>query len=151
MAQIPNALVLLGEPIEIMIGTDPDTADEWTFDEDEFYFATDGRGRELWILPKPDTRRMTDTVPKGAATMFKRFAGWHPDKAWRCDVSEFRPKPFGNCLAIAYRSNKWIGRQTGYVHTFDHRMKVEVDNKKFPGIWRITGAKLRVEARGITG
>jgi hypothetical protein len=151
MSRLPTSLVLLGEPIEILIGTDPDTAETWTFDRGKFYFGTNGAGRELWILPKPEKRRMTSIIPKKAADMFHRFAGWHPDKAWRCEVSEFRAKRFGNCAAVAYRSNKWSGRKVGYIHTFVHKMSISVDDLKHPGIWRITGAKLRVEARGITG
>ena len=149
--EIPSTLILLGEPIEVLLGTEMDSANAWTFQKNKFYFATDTNGVELWILPKPKTKRITKKVSVKSAQLFRRFSGWHPDKAWLCEVSEFTPKAFGNCLAIAYRSNKWSGRKVSYIHTFESDMAVKVDDKKNPGVWRITGAKLKVEARGITG
>ena len=145
--RIPDTLVLLGEPIEL----DTDSGETWTFVKGAFYLASTISGKELWIIPKPKKRRAVKSIPSKAAHLFKRFTGWHPDRAYRFTESEFVGKPFGVCLAVAYRSNKWTGKRAGYIHTFESAVKIQVDNKKTPGIWRIAGAKLIVEARGITG
>jgi len=147
MSSIPAALVLLGEPIEVST----DSGDTWTFARGQFYFASNGTGTELWILPKPTKRKITRSIPRSAANLFRKFAGWHPDNAWRFEIESFKPIPFGSCLSVAYRSNKWTGRSVGYIHTFENKTAISVDDQNHPSVWRMTGAKLMVESRGITG
>jgi len=145
--QIPDTLVLLGEPIEI----ETETGERWEFGRNRFYFASTMDGRSLWILPKPPRKKPISTIPKKAANLFKRFTGWHPDKAHTFLTEKVSLKSFGTAKSVSYRSNKWSGRQVSYIHDFENRTLLQVDNKKNPGIWRISGHKLKVEAVGITG
>lgn len=147
MTAIPATLVLLGEPIDVST----DSGETWTFSRGKFYFAASISGKELWIIPKPERQTIAREVPTEAAKLFKRFTGWHPDKAYRFTESEFQGKKFGFAVSVAYRSNKWTGKRVGYIHTFENRTSIQVDNKNNPGVWRISGTKLNVEARGITG
>lgn len=147
MIRIPKTLVLLGEPIEIVT----DSGDIWNFQRGKFYFASSMSGRELWILPRPTSQTTVKEIPKDAAKLFKRFTGWHPDKAFRFAEDSFSAKSFGFAESVAYRSNKWTGKQVGYIHTFENSTPIQVDNKNTPGVWRLSGIKLKVEARGITG
>jgi hypothetical protein len=145
--RIPATLVLLGEPIEIETGN----GDTWYFPRNKFYLAATMDGRELWVLPYPEGRKIVHRIPTKAAGLFKRFTGWHPDKAFTFQVSDLFPKYFGKAVSIAYRSNKWTGNLVGYIHTFEFPPKIQVDSKENPGIWRIRSPKLKVEAVGITG
>jgi hypothetical protein len=144
--RIPATLVLLGEPIEI-------EADKgsWKFPKNKFYLASDMMGRELWILPMPKTKKYADYVPSRAARLFARFVGWSPDTAYRFEVPDFAKRPLGTAISVAYRSGKWTGRKIGYIHDFDYRTKIEVDNISRPSVWRLSGPKLRIKAVGITG
>lgn len=146
--KIPSTLVLLGEPLEV-------TSIEgytWTFRKNAFYLATTERGSELWILPKPRaSKKAVSEVPGAAFDMFKRFTGFEPGSAFCFTVSDFSPKKLGIAVSIAYRSNKWNGRSKGYIHHFENPTKIEVDNINRPGVWRLSGSKLKVRAVGITG
>jgi hypothetical protein len=145
--RIPATLVILGEPIEITT----ESGDTWEFAKNKFYLSCSMSGRELWIIPQPQKPKLAKTVPAKAARLFKRFAGWSTDWAARFEVSEFSRLAMGRAVSIAYRSSKWSGKPTGYIHTFDYKTKIEVDNKKLPGLWRLSGSKLLVKAVGITG
>ncbi|MDD5547234.1 MAG: hypothetical protein PHO67_08795 [Candidatus Omnitrophica bacterium] len=144
--KIPATLVLLGEPIEIET-----ESGVYKFRKNAFYLATDSSGKELWILPMPKGVKEAESVPNRAASMFKRFVGWEPDRAFRFTVRDFSPNHAEYAFSIAYRSSKWTGKATGYVHDFENPTKVQMDNKKSPGICRLTGRKLTVKAVGITG
>lgn len=145
--RIPATLVLLGEPIEIAT----ETGEAWEFKKGAFYLACNMKGSELWVIPRPSKQRKASSVPASAAAMFQKFAGWSTDWAARFEIPDFAKITFGFAVSVSYRSSKWTGKQTGYIHTFDHRTKIEVDNKKHPGVWRLTGSKLKVKAVGITG
>lgn len=146
--RIPGTLVLLGEPAEI----ETDTGDCWEFGRGKFYLAVPMSGRgELWILPKPNKKRIVRKIPKRAADLFQRFVGWHPDIAFRFEIKDFMPKGFGRAVSIAYRSNKWSGRKTGYIHDFSNSVKIQVDNAKDPSVWRIAGRRIKIKEEGIVG
>jgi hypothetical protein len=147
MMRIPATLVLLGEPIEIVT----DTGEVWAFKKGDFYLACNMKGSELWVIPVPRKQKKALSVPASAAAMFQKFSGWKTDWAARFEIQETRIFPFGIAESISYRSSKWSGKHIGYIHTFDHRTKIEVDNKKLPGVWRLSGSKLKVKAVGITG
>jgi len=145
--KIPSTLVLLGEPIEI----ETETGENWEFPRNRFYLASSISGRELWVIPQPTKHKIADRVPARAASLFKKWAGWSTDWAARFDVPDFAKITMGFAVSIAYRSGKWSGRSTGYIHRFDHKTKIEVDSKKQPGVWRLSGSRLKVRAVGITG
>lgn len=146
--KIPSTLVLLGEPIEIE--TEEKT---FRFRKGSFYLATNSKGGEIWILPMPTGVKEASSVPNKAANMFKAFVGWEPDRAFRFTVKDFKPVHIRECdvISIAYRSSKWTGRATGYIHEFESPTKLQVDRWNKPSICRITGSKLKVKAVGITG
>lgn len=144
--KIPSTLVLLGEPIEI----ETDGA-VFKFRKEAFYLATNSNGNELWVLPMPRGVEEASAVPNRAANMFRRFVGWEPDRAFRFTVRDFVPRATYSAVSISYRSSKWTGKATGYIHDFENPTRIQMDNEKRPGIVRITGRKLVVKAVGITG
>lgn len=144
--KIPATLVLLGEPIEI----DTDSG-VLKFRKGSFYLATNSTGNELWVLPMPKGVKEADSVPNRAANMFRRFVGWEPDRAFRFTVRDFVPRATDSAVSISYRSSKWTGKATGYIHDFENPTRIQMDNEKSPRIVRITGRKLVVKAVGITG
>lgn len=146
--RVPSTLVLLGEPIEIE--TEEKT---FRFRKGCFYLAANANGRELWVLPMPNGVKEASSIPNKAANLFKAFVGWEPDKAFRFTVKDFTPLHVRECdvISIAYRSSKWTAKATGYIHEFESRTKLQVNNWNKPSICRITGSKLKVKAVGITG
>lgn len=144
--RIPATLVLIGEPIEIET-----ESGVFKFRKNAFYLATDSSGKELWVLPMPKRVKESSSVPIRAANMFKRFIGWEPDRAFRFTVRDFSPNHTTYAFSIAYRSSKWTGASTGYIHDFENETRLQADNEKSPGIVRLTGRKLVVKAVGITG
>lgn len=145
--RIPATLVLLGEPILL----ETESGESWDFKSGSHYLATNGRGTELWILPAPKKTKNSDSFPRSASAMFKRFVGWDADFSFLFSVPDFSAQTFGPAKSIAYRSSKWSGRRTGYIHDFENSTKIQVDNLKKPTIWRLTGSRLSVMAEGITG
>lgn len=144
--KIPATLVLLGEPIEI------ETEDRiWKFRKNAFYLATIASGKELWIIPIPKGTKTASSVPARAAEMFRKFAGWTADEAFRFTIRDFVPAHTGFVASIAYRSSKWSGKKTAYIHDFENPIRVQADAEYGPKIVRISGNKLSVKAVGITG
>lgn len=146
--KIPSTLVLLGEPAEI----ETETGEIWEFGRGKFYLAATMSGKvELWILPTPKKKIFVRTIPTRAANLFKKFVGWHPEKAFRFETTDFGPREFGRAVSIAYRSNKWSGKKTGYIHNFSNSVKIQIDNVRNPSVWRLTGRKIKIRAEGIVG
>lgn len=145
--RIPATLVLLGEPITI----ETESGESWDFRSGSHYLATTGSGTELWIVPAPRRIRESKSIPRLGADMFRRFVGWSADSAFKFAVPDFAATTAGAAKSIAYRSSKWSGRRTGYIHDFENQTKIQVDNLKKPTTWRLTGRKLAVMAEGITG
>jgi hypothetical protein len=140
---IPEKMTFLGSMVEI------------AFDDGTIWkprgakLAASIGGRQLWILR---TCRGSHKFT-GNNKLFKKFHGWKPDNY---NLSIIEP---GTCKCfkykrvkhIVYRSDKFDRKMRDYIHTFKYRTVSHSDNLKNPGFVRLSGARLKVTSRGITG
>jgi hypothetical protein len=143
--KIPSTLVLLGEPIEIAVDNSA-----WTFRRGTHALCCNPGGTVLWILPMPRRKKEADKLPSSAASMFELWSGWEADRAYKFPGRTFSSISAGRAESISYRSDKWSGKMTGYIHKFTKRVTVAVNNMSTPTVWRLTGG-LKIRAEGITG
>lgn len=55
------------------------------------------------------------------------------------------------CVSIIYESEKWGGKRKKYIHDFSTPPLIYVNKKTEPTVIKLSGGKIRVTKRGITG
>jgi len=152
--KIPDQLVLLGEAIEL-----DSTHWQWTWNlKDKMRLYSDPIGKTLVLLSSSKLKRRVKAPFKGksrdtakAKSLYLKFQAFkaHTEKAFQ--YSDGKLVETGKAFEIVYQSNKWGDKNTQYVHMFDSKPKVYVDEAKAPKVIVIKGGKLKLTARGIEG
>jgi len=162
--RIPKVLVKLGYCLNIVIAWS-DEEHTYSFPEKaKFLLCTNTSGTALFIfqdtkLPSGYRAKLEDLSEKSAKNfqvqrgikMFEKWSDWEPEKFTHQKVSERKIVRHGNCLSITYRSDKWTGKDTDYIHTFDDPPIVHLNDLEDPSFIQISKGKLKVESRGIVG
>jgi hypothetical protein len=152
---IPAVLTELGVVLSVTYETDNEAI---TFDfpktgKMRMVMACDGKGKNLFCMRQ---RHPTSKAPKETAALrkavnrYELWSGYIVDSTRALKVSEKRFKPVGRITQIVYRSDKWDGWHD-YVHAFENKTNLSMDNDDDPILMKISGSKLRITARGIEG
>lgn len=151
--KIPTQLVELGIGLEL----DCDTW-EWTWNiSDKMRLFSNPRGDQLVLLFSPklgaplkhprNEKKQNFTKAKG---LYGRFNGFEYDSINAHSVADSKLKRIGTANHIGYRSDKFSGKQSNYLHEFDCNPTVWTDHD-LPHVIVISSIKLRVTRRGIEG
>ena len=107
-----------------------------------------GKGSVLWVLTVAGRPKKYN----GRSELFERFHSYEADTYWIKRVPSCKRLSRSRRVhAVVYRSSKWTGKATDYIHTFDNPPIASAEKFKNPGFIRISGGKIRVKAEGITG
>jgi hypothetical protein len=152
---IPSVLTELGFVISVTYETDAEAV-TFTFPRRgkmRMVMACDGKGRNLYCLrqrqPGSKAPKESESLRK-AANRYEVWSGYEVESTRALKVSEKRFRPMGKIKEIVYTSDKWDGWHD-YVHTFEHKTTLSMDNDDDPVMMKIGGTKLRITARGIEG
>lgn len=144
---IPSTLVILGECLEIFL-------ENAVYEPKGSLLCSNVSGSVLFVLMPG--RKLRD-MPAGkraaaAARLYSRFTNFEADMAQHKTITDTgKTIKVGRVLGISYVSDKFSHKKHNYLHTFKHYPLMSADSKKNPGIIRISGGKIGVERRGITG
>jgi len=145
---IPSILVELGRAVEIQTAN----GDIWEFPKSgRFVLTTNPEGKgKLFIFSATSNKPISKTSEK-AEKLRRSFTGKMDIKTRIVDVSEKKLIRFGVCKAVVYESDKYGRTLKEYIHDFKTAPVLNVDSIYEPRIVVISGSKIRVTERGITG
>lgn len=151
--RIPIQLVELGVALELDCSTW-----EWTWNiSDKMRLFSNPRGDTLVLIYSPTLGRPLKGSKKSkkhdfekAKGLYGRFTGFKYDSIKAHSLADVKTRRIGTANHIGYRSDKWHGKQTNYLHEFDCSPTVWVDSE-YPHVVIIRSKKLRVTSRGIEG
>lgn len=150
--KIPSQLVLLGDALEL-----DGTVWEWTWIlKDKTKLYSNANGTRLFIITDKKLgtalKKNSNRDSKKAERLYSRFMEFEPNaKRLHGLKSEPTLKRTGSANYIIYRSDKFSGKQTRYIHEFKTRPAIWTDNPARPSVIVLSGGKIRVKAEGITG
>jgi hypothetical protein len=161
-AKIPRVVTILGKAIELkaILNNGDEVFYMWTGRKSKkgnpCHLASNPAGRALYILPStkskaPDPGTLGIEVKK-AGDLYEKFTDWEMGEPCALSIPSGPFKICGRAVHIVYRSDKWTGKNTDYIHTFKHPPIVHVSGGvKNPKMIALTGGRIRVQPRGIVG
>ena len=162
-AKIPRVVTILGQAIELKV---------LLKDGDEIFYlwpgskgkkgknpchlASNPAGRALYILPSTKSKSVGRGIPetqvKKAGNLYEKFTDWEMNEPFALSIPNGPFRQYGRAIHVVYRSDKWTGKNTDYIHTFKHPPIVHVSGGiKNPKMIALTGGRIRVQPRGIVG
>lgn len=142
--RIPNVVVELGHAVELGM----DDGNSLKFNS--YLLTCNESGSRLFIIRSTKKTDPEELSSKKAEKLYSKFTDFVPDRNYGQRVSEAKLKLIGQALFIVYRSNKWTGKKTDYIHHFEKPPNVYANKKHEPTALAIIG-RLAVRKEGITG
>jgi hypothetical protein len=147
---LPSLLIDLAIPISI----DLESGEQLKFPlSGKYSMAANRSGTEIWIMSKYGSKNVRATDERGEK-LYEQFTGFeHDEVAKLVQVSPKSMTRIGRAMNIIYRSDKFSrpGKNSDYVHPFEHYPTVSVDNAKRPSIVALRGGRIKIKKEGITG
>ena len=142
--RLPRKVVDLGRLVELTFAD----GTVWSPRKKLVHLCSSESGRTLWIL----TVSKENTKKQPRSRLYRDFTGYYSSGVRTAQVSEPSSlKKSGRVQSVVYSSKKWDGRMREYIHTFRHHPVAHADNLKHPTFVKISGSRIRVQKRGITG
>jgi len=117
--------------------------------------ACSSDGKKLYGMrakqTKPTQVRFNSRSFEDATLKYEQWSGFEVDTYQKCKIKENRMFNAGRVFEISYLSDKWVGKQREYFHTFENSTSIHLDNDDDPNLIYITGKRLHVTERGIEG
>jgi len=161
-AKIPRVVTILGEAIELKVSLD--NGDEviylWPAKKSKkgnpCKVASNPAGRALYILPSTKSKSKvpgtSEIEVKKAGNLYEKFTDWEMNEPYAISIPDGPFKRCGRAVHVVYRSDKWTGKNTDYIHTFKQPPIVHVSGGvRNPKMIALTGGRIRVQPRGIVG
>jgi hypothetical protein len=147
---LPATLVALATPLSI----DLEGGETLKFPlSGKFVLGSNKSGTELWIVSEKGGKNVRATDEKGEK-LYESFTGFeHDDVAKLVQIKPRSMSRLGRAMSLTYRSDKFSrpGKNSDYVHPFQHYPTVSVDNLSQPTIVALRGGRIKVKKEGITG
>lgn len=145
---VPLVLVELGRLVELQTDS---VRWKWTAKED-WIVCSNESGRRLFMFPRPPKKPVKDSTAyaKKGEKLYKIFNHRKSDKLLKGKIYDLKRRE-GRAIHIIYRSDKFGGRASNYIHSFDKPPIVWVNSTKNPKIVALTGGDIRITTRGIEG
>lgn len=121
------------------------------------HLASNPAGTALFVIPrtkseKPAPNEKNSKEITRAAKLYENFTDLEIENPFSISIAEPNFKRAGRAVHIVYRSDKWTGKDTDYIHTFKQPPIVHVSGGvKNPKMIALTGGRIRVQPRGIVG
>lgn len=152
--KLPKVLIFLGYVNEIK----GENVHYYFPEKSKVLLATDSGGKRLFAIGKVKKKQIKEEIgekyEKQLSTGVKIFQKWHdfdPSQVEKISVSPGFLFRVDRCSAIVYTSDKWEGKKNKYLHEFKTRPLMKANNKTKPSLLVLTGGKIRVTEKGITG
>lgn len=145
---VPLVLVELGRLVELQTDS---VRWKWTAKED-WIVCSNESGKRLFLFPRPPKKPVKDSTAyaKKGERLYKIFNHRKSDKLLKGKICDLKRRE-GRAIHIIYRSDKFGGRASNYIHSFDKPPIVWVNSTKNPKIVALTGGDIRITTRGIEG
>lgn len=162
-AKMPGIMTILGNAIELKarLNNGDEVFFNWPARKNKTgqpgYLVSNPAGNALYIIP---TKRSSSKVSrlsdpgqlKKAGALYEKFTDWEMDDPIALSIPDGPFKNAGRAIHIVYRSDKWTGKNTDYIHTFKQPPIVHISGgMKNPKLIALTGGRIRVQPRGIVG
>lgn len=152
--RLPAVLVELGKALELGL-----TSGRSIKFKSGFLLGSNVSGDRLFVLPV-ERRISKSGVSTGgggalveqAKKLYKRFTDFQSSKSYKLKITDYILKKIGNAAFVAYRSDKWSGKNVDYIHTFDAITELWADDadEKKARLFALRGS-IAVKKEGITG
>lgn len=143
--EVPGTVVYLGEAVEIAL------RDESVLKLRGYALCANPDGTRLYALRKINKQAVspaTGKIAEQARSLFEAFTDFAADRDFALRISTGKLVELGEADHIVYKSDKWTGKKTEYIHEFTKRPTVWANANK--SVIAIVGA-IRVRKEGITG
>lgn len=148
--RIPSLLVDIADAISV----DLEGGKQIKFKRSDKYALCSSRsGSELWIVSRKNAKRVKATDDKGEK-LYELFTGFeHDDVGKMVHVFPKKMVKIGRAINVVYRSDKFsqAGKNSDYIHTFQHYPTITVDNVQRPTVIALRGGNIRITKEGIRG
>jgi len=157
--RLPKVLTGLGTVSRIEIILPDDNIMQFQFTVKHNYQLTaNSTGTALFIFPgrneiksvQGDPGMVWDQVER-AKKLYEKWSDFEVAAVNAYTVSEKPLRTIGTAYSITYRSDKWTGKVTPYIHHFTSPVKVKMDDIDNPRLIQFFGGKLKVQPRGLIG
>jgi len=157
--RLPKVLVGLGTVSQIEILTPDENLMQFSFLVKQGYqLCANSTGTALFIFPGRDEIKGVEGEPSmvwpqidRAQKLYEKWSDFEVDAVNAYKVSGKPLRTVGSGYSITYRSDKWTGKITPYIHHFTSPVKIKMDDIDNPRLIQIFGGKLKVQPRGIVG
>lgn len=126
--------------------------------KDQVLLCSNGSGTALFLfyaqertIPTVQTLDKHQNALNKASKLYERWSDLELDTINSYGVRDKKLINAGRVISITYRSDKWTGNNTDYIHTFKKPPIVKMDDLDEPEFIQISGGKLKVQPRGIVG
>ena len=122
----------------------------------KFILATNPAGTCVFIFsayPGKFTDEKRKELEKRIEKAAQKYSDWSDFDATRGtihNVTDAPLKSIGRAVSVTYRSDKWTGKATDYIHHFRKMPTVKADSPDDPTFLQVSGS-IRVKTEGITG
>jgi hypothetical protein len=149
MISIPSKLIDLGRCVEVQIETPNGEIKKYHPGAQARLCCPDtSRASSLWVIIVAGRSRKWD----GRSRKFEAFHGFEADTCRTATVSNGGTlRRMGKVFALVYRSKKWTGKDTDYIHHFKKKPWLSSNSANNPGFLKISGGNIRIRSGGITG
>ena len=155
--KLPPVLIALGRAVEV---SGSDVSYLWPSKDNVVLYASVA-GDTLYCVktkkkqaPRSAFLALWNRRSKSANKGIELFEQWHDFDPMTGSIMA-TPKGFlyhvARAKTIVYASDKWTGRTVKYIHEFKQPPKLWVSSKTKPLVLVMTGGKIKVSKRGITG
>lgn len=154
----PNILTGLGTVTQLEIVTNDEEIMQFSFlVKHNYQLATNSQGTVLFIFPgrklkttSADPDKIANKLER-AERMFTKWSEFEADSVAAYQISEKPLRTVGTAYSITYRSDKWSGKMTPYIHHFTSPARVKMDDIDHPRLIQVFGGRMKVKAEGIVG
>ena len=155
--RVPKVLTGLGIALTLEVEFKDGVIMAYEFPYQKRYqLAANSTGTALFIFPAKASRskgkngEVNRQINK-AAKLYEKWSDFEMDSAKAHNVSYKPLKNIGLAYSITYKSDKWSGSKTNYIHQFGNNVTVKMDDEKKPSMIQIYGGRMKVKPEGIVG
>jgi len=140
-SRVPRKLVCLGQCLEI------EFTDGTLYRPPRADLCASMSGRTLWIVRRGEKEKFT-----GSCKLYEAFHDFEAESKYIISIPDnISFKKSQKVKSVSYRSDKWTGKKTDYIHRFKKRPTAYSNDLKKPSIIKICGANIHIRPVGITG